>query len=79
MKVSPAFARAVMGLRAHPAPFSEFRTALEELARDLAVECVQASPETVHVAQGRAQAIAALIRSIDAAPQTLEKLRSIRE
>jgi hypothetical protein len=74
MKPNEKLVRAAMSLRgAAPQQWTEFLAALNEVRETVDDACIEAPPELLTLAQGRARAIRDLLRELMNAPQTLQK------
>lgn len=60
--------------RGTPEPWRKFVDALGEYTESRCVECIQAQSDMLQVAQGRAQGLVALLRSLDTCIKTAESI-----
>ena len=61
-------------MRAAPERWRTFLSALSDYTEDRAIELVQAPPDMLPTAQGRAQALSTLVRLLDGCGKTAESI-----
>lgn len=74
MKGDPEFARAVLALSAHEAPWDTFVSGLRAYEAACVKSLVTAPADEMQVAQGRARALADILSAIDKARSTLDRI-----